>query len=82
MCRKRHFKVIAVTIVTIFNHFYNWSAGPFQLNLFSEPSQDLMNFVYSTSKMLNFCFQCFFALAVFLKKFTHFFFNLMNLNQI
>lgn len=34
MCRKRHFKVIAVATVTVFNHFYNWSVGPFQLNWF------------------------------------------------
>lgn len=41
--RKRHFKVTAVTTITIFNHFYNRPADPFQLNLFSEPSNFLLN---------------------------------------
>lgn len=81
MCRKRHFKVVAVTTITIFNHFYNRSAVPFQLNSFSEPSHFLLNCSKSKSKLPNLFFHCFFVLACFLKKFTHFFFNSMNLNQ-
>lgn len=56
MCRKRHFKVIAVTTVTVFNHFYNRSAGPFQLSLFPPTSDSFLNFTYSISKLVNFFF--------------------------
>lgn len=80
MCRKRHFQVIAVTTVAVFNHFYNvcWSIS---VKSCLRIITILLNFIQNESKSLDFRFHCFFVLACFLQKFTHFFFNLMNLNK-